>query len=304
MPVTQYFTKQTSEIEAATGAELASDILLESEESEESESAQDEMDIELDNDDNDGNDGNDGNDYAKQIEALKAILNQNKKQISAYDYLRHRSVCEFFINWKKKNMTCKNAASDAARKVFDKGPYCARVIRKWAKGWIENGELPVSLQGCHQKTKSFIDDEDVIEESLEFIRKNEGKVTPKLYRTFVNNTLFSQMRIIASISEKTARVWLRKLGLVPQSRKKGIYFDGHERPDVLEYRAVFLKKMEEFEQLMPIFEGDNMDQKDPVLSDEEKPHIFVTHDECLFYANDDRPIIWAPLGEPPLRKKG
>ena len=165
-------------------------------------------------------------------------------------------------------MNCKKIASVATRKVFNKGSYCARGIRKWAKGWVENGVLPVSMQGCHQKTKSFIDDEDVIEESLEFIRKNEGKITHKLYRNFINDTLFSQMRITASISEKTARVWLKKLGLVSQSRKKGIYFDGYERSDVLEYRTIFLKKIEEFEQLMPIFEGDNMDQKDPVLSEE------------------------------------
>ena len=259
---------------------------------EESENEVSEMD-----DDND-------NDFGKKLEVLKTIL-QNKKKISAYDYLRHRSIYEYFINWKEKGMTCKNAALNAAEKVYDRGTYRAKVIKKWARNWIEKGELPISLQSCHQKTKSFIDDEDVIEKSLEFIRENEGKITPKLYRTFVINTLFPQMGIItSSITEKTARIWLKKLGLIPQSRKKGIYFDGHERPDVLEYRVTFLKKMEEFEKLMPIFEGNNMDQKNPILSDEEKLHILVTHDECLFYANDDRPTIWAPLGEPPLRKKG
>ncbi|CAG8749435.1 11768_t:CDS:2 [Rhizophagus irregularis] len=173
------------------------------------------------------------------MEALEIILYQNKKKISVYDYLRYRSIYEFFINWKEKGMTRKNAAFNAAKKVYDKGLY------------------------------------HVIEKSLEFIRESEGKITPKLYRTFVNNTLFSQMKITASISEKTSRVWLRKLGFIPQSRKKGIYFDGHEHPD-----------------------------KDPILPNGKKLHIFVTHDECLFYANDDCPIIWAPLGEPPLRKKG
>ena len=139
-------------------------------------------------------------------------------------------------------MLCRKAASVTARKVFNKGPYCAKGIRKQAKSWVENEVLPVSMQGYHQKTKSFIDDEDVIEKSLEFIRKNEGKITPKLYRSFIHDTLFLQMEITTSISEKTSRIWLRKLGLVPQSRKKGIYFDGHERSDVLEYRAIFLKK--------------------------------------------------------------
>jgi hypothetical protein len=49
--------------------------------------------------------------------------------------------------------------------------------------------------------------------------------------------------------------------------------------------------MEEFEQLMPTFEGNNMEQKYPILPNGKKLHIFVIHDECLFYANDDRPII-------------
>ena len=117
-------------------------------------------------------------------------------------------------------MTRKNAALNAAKKVYDKGLYRARIINKWAKSWIEHGVLPISLQGCHQKTKSFIDDEDIIEKSLEFIRENEGKITPKLYRSFIHDTLFLQMGITTSISEKTSRIWLRKLGLVSQSRKK------------------------------------------------------------------------------------
>ena len=41
------------------------------------------------------------------------------------------------------------------------------------------------------------------------------------------------------ISIKTSCIWLKKLGLKPQSRKKGIYFDGHKREDVIEYRKVF-----------------------------------------------------------------
>ena len=125
-----------------------------------------------------------------------------------YDYLRYCTIYEFFINWKEEGITRKNAALNAARKVYDKGSYCARIINKWAKSWIESGALPVSLQGCHQKVKSFIDDEDIIEKSLEFICENEGKITPKLYRTFINNTLFLQMGITSLISEKTSRVWL------------------------------------------------------------------------------------------------
>ena len=191
MSITEYYSKPatgTSDIleseEPKSTQEEPESIQEESESAEEElesvEEQEDEMDIEM---------NNNGNNFAKKIEALKAILKQNKKKISAYEYLRYHSVYVLLINWKEKNMTCKEAASVTAREVFNKGLYCAKIIKKWAKSWVENGVLPVSMQGCHQKTKSFIDDEDVIEESLEFIRKNEGKITPKLYRAFINDTL-------------------------------------------------------------------------------------------------------------------
>ena len=97
---------------------------------------------------------------------------------------------------------------------------------------------------------------------------------------------------------------VKKIGIKTTIKKKGIYFDGHEREDVVEYRNIFLNKMLQYEKLMPMFEGKTMEQQNPLLLLNEKLHILVTHDECLFYSNDDRPIIWAPLGSPLLRKKG
>ena len=38
----------------------------------------------------------------KKIESLKTILKQNKKNISAYEYLRYLSVYKLLINWKEK----------------------------------------------------------------------------------------------------------------------------------------------------------------------------------------------------------
>src|SRR5436190_449113 len=51
------------------------------------------MDIEM---------NNDSENFAKKIEVLKVILKQNKKNISAYEYLRYHLVYELLINWKKK----------------------------------------------------------------------------------------------------------------------------------------------------------------------------------------------------------
>ena len=177
------------------------------------------------------------------------------------------------------------------------------LIRKWVDFWLENGILCKRIQGCHQKTKSFIDDKDVINSSLIFIQQNSGKTIPKNYQEFINSVLFPQMEIVGkkgSISIQTARIWLKKIGLVSQSRKKGIYFDGHEREDVLEYHKMFLEEMKKLEQFMPTFVGDEMIQINPEISANQQLHILVTHDKCLFYANDDRPIIWALLEEPLL----
>ncbi|GBB94418.1 hypothetical protein RclHR1_23500001 [Rhizophagus clarus] len=172
------------------------------------------------------------------------------------------------------NFNTKLASLHSAKIVYDKGSYKVKQIRIWAKYWIEHGTLPKSLQGCHQKIKSIIDDKDVIERSLLFICEKERKTTLKEYQTFVEEVLFLQLGIDESkrsISIKTSCVWLKKLGLIPQLRKKGIYFD---------------------------------EQKNPVLLSNKKLHILITHDKCLFYANDDKLIVWAPIGEPHLRKKG
>ncbi len=71
---------------------------------------------------------------------------------------------------------------------------------------------------------------------------------PKDYQNYVNSVLFSNIGIVnKKITVKTSQVQLKKIGLVPQSRKKGIYFDGHKREDVLEYRAKFLEELKELE---------------------------------------------------------
>ena len=64
-------------------------------------------------------------------------------------------------------MTSIDASMKAASDIYEKGVYKSRVIRKCSSYWLNHGTLPKSLQGCHQKTKSFIDDEDVIEQSSE-----------------------------------------------------------------------------------------------------------------------------------------
>jgi hypothetical protein len=54
-----------------------------------------------------------------------------------------------------------------------------------------------------------------------------------------------------NLSEWTARCWLIKLGWRRMMLKKGVYMDGHERPDVIDYQVnTFLPLMAQLEKWM------------------------------------------------------
>ena len=94
------------------------------------------------------------------------------------------------------------------------------------------------------------------------------------------------------------------LGFFNQQQKQGVYFDGHERDDVVEYRKKFLEEVAKYEPYIANYEGETMDKILPNLQNGEKEHILVTHDECIFYSNDGKRGVWTKTGQLPLRKKG
>jgi len=44
-----------------------------------------------------------------------------------------------------------------------------------------------------------------------------------------------------NLSERTCTRYMRKLGWVYKSKTKGVYVDGHQRADVIEFRKKFVK---------------------------------------------------------------
>lgn len=51
------------------------------------------------------------------------------------------------------------------------------------------------------------------------------------------------------IKPYTACIWLNKLEYQYTDIKKGVFLNGHERPDVVEYRAQFLKELKALKSL-------------------------------------------------------
>ena len=87
------------------------------------------------------------------------------------------------------------------------------------------------------------------------------------------------------------------LGFKQVNHSKGVYFDGHEREDVVAYRSTFLKTLEDLD-LRCIYDGHT-----PSLEDDEKPLIIIHHDESTFYVNADQRFYWADDETTVLKQK-
>src|SRR5689334_17270246 len=107
-------------------------------------------------------------------------------------------------------------------------------VREMAKYWHNNHTLPIS---CRGKLSRIIDDEDIAET---WIHINGSHTTPHRFKEFVQGSLLPEIGTNKTISTRTARRWLNILGYHYQQHKQGIYYDGHEREDIVEYRQLFL----------------------------------------------------------------
>lgn len=104
------------------------------------------------------------------------------------------------------------------------------------------------------------------------------------------------------IRARTARNWLKKLGLKYGRLNKNVFKDGHERDDVVRYRQeVFAPTFCEY-----LKSSARFDEKGNLMIPEgvERPIIFVTHDESHFNANDAKMFMWTNDDIRSIRPKG
>ena len=70
-----------------------------------------------------------------------------------------------------------------------------------------------------------------------------------------------------------------------------MYVNKYERKDMIAYWKVFLKWMNELENRIPIFSGNNL--KKIIWSDNNMQLlILITHDECIFSTYDGSQSLW------------
>ena len=255
------------------------------------------------NDINDNINENDKNIYEEALINLNLIVKDKKLP---NDIKKRASIISQYLNLRlagKKTIEASLLLSNS----LGGGEYRARLIRNWSKKFLKTSLIFVSSQGKHPKIKSLLWHEDINKKLKDYLLEQKSDVSVKKFKEYIENEVFPEIGIEEkkTISVKTAQVWLKKLGWYHQKHHKDIYYDGHEREDVIKYRELFLSQMQEYEKLMPKpSESNILDIIEPLLNQGEKRYVLITHDECVFYANDGKKTFWGPPGHVPLRKKG
>ena len=140
-------------------------------------------------------------------------------------------------------------------------------MRSWVRDWLEHRKIPKSKQGWHVKVASLLEDPDICAELRSYLRTNKWAMNPQKLAKFTNAKLLPaeakkylhqivdkempdglkkymevelfpqiQLSVGRGISISTARCWLHRKGFQYMQHKKALYFAGHNRPDVVDYR--------------------------------------------------------------------
>ncbi|RGB23169.1 hypothetical protein C1646_774911 [Rhizophagus diaphanus] len=139
-------------------------------------------------------------------------------------YDSHQVINSLEVQLKEKNLDEGYKLRLTA--ILQKRPWFAQCLRLWSHMLQNEETIPFSKRNkyCKKKIEFYIAD----------------------FVDYITNTIFSslEIEIKTTISETTARIWLKKMGYHYKKYQKGVYVDGHEHEDVVEYQKIFLKKRE------------------------------------------------------------
>jgi hypothetical protein len=197
----------------------------------------------------------------KNIRELERIANPTRsavkslKQLIAvkeYELLRQRYAAH------GRSKQPATSASLAIARSFGKGTYLARQIQKNAGYLLKYRHLPPTKQQQGHGQASLLNNERVLRGVRLYLAERKlGEITPKDLAEHVNNVICPALGIAdpraSTICENTAINWLHKLGYKFCSAKKGIYVDGHQRPDVQAALAKFLVTMDELQSYVSLY---------------------------------------------------
>jgi hypothetical protein len=239
---------------------------------------------------------------------IKADLKKNVKKLSLSE-INKLIILSNFATLHLKGHSCMDASFQIAEQWHDRnGSWLACMIRALAWHYQIFEQLPMERWGICRNAWTLLKDQLVKKRILDYLQSlPTGKVTPQKLQAAINTEILPDLGITPKkpISTCIAHRWLIKLGWQYMQVKKGVYMDGHEQPDVVDYcQNIFLPLMAKFEEWMVHYEGPELKWVEPKLNPGECEIIPNFHDECSFHANDEVQNLWLQKGEQPLHKKG
>ena len=200
-------------------------------------------------------------------------------------------------------------ASEIAAKLEGRGTRRAQSVRGWVLNFVHTRGLPTHRLGRRRLTA--LDNEEITHNLKLALgeRAKNGFLTASDIIDIVSSlemqAHFARARIDkTSVLERTARRWLSKLGW-RCGRHKGMYVDGHEHSDVVEYRQAFVERFQNYERWFHTWDnsGNKLLHPSPAATGPLRL-VLVTHDESMFYQNDQQQIHWGCPGSETPKAKG
>ena len=163
--------------------------------------------------------------------------------------------------------------------------------------------LPESRGKC--QGKSLIRNPNVKHYCVEIIGQLGATWSARTFRDRISAKLYSLGYITANmkIGRCTATYFLRELGMVLVRPKKGVYKDGHERPDTVVKRRHYTSVLDELKKRERTYKG--VELQIEILPEDtlEREVVRVYHDECIYASHEGAIQLWVLEGKDGKYKK-
>ncbi|KAJ3576952.1 hypothetical protein NP233_g98 [Leucocoprinus birnbaumii] len=249
---------------------------------------------------------------------------RQKKDISWCENQRkekeeHSLALEQALSDVEKLIASKQVEVDAGKEGPKWGGWMVRI---WVKDWMQDWLLPLSCKGNHIRSFTLLEDPEICAKLRSHVRSNKWAMNPNKIANFaqermipaeadkfLKNVLQNEIpQGLAKCLELEIFPWIhQKEGFHYTEYKKSLYYDGHERPDVVEHRQnIFIPTIDRFWHRIVEYQPDNLEEE--VVKEAgnfvERRLVLVSQDEMMAQANDGLKEGWFLNGEQPLKKKG
>jgi hypothetical protein len=165
-------------------------------------------------------------------------------------------------------------------------------LRSRAKKFIIDHQVPESPYGAWNI--SLIEADEELKQDLALFLQSRGKYVKAkdIVEYLKDKDVKKKWGLTKDISLATAKRWMKKLGYRWVKKHRGLYFDGHERDDVVNYRQQhFLPAWFSLWDRMQKW-GKNGNEEMLNLAPREERAVPWFNDESIFYGNDRRQSGW------------